>query len=368
MTNSSNQRYVALDVMRGLTLALMLIVNTPGDWGNTYALLLHGPWHGYTPTDLVFPSFLFVVGSAMSLTMRKFAGVTDAVFLATVCKRAALIFACGYLLSWFPFVDSGWALTPIGATRIMGVLQRIGLCYLLAALILHYLPPRGALLAALAALFGYWALLHAFGDYTLAGNAARLLDRAILGDAHLYRGEGIAFDPEGILSTLPSVVNVLAGYAAGRFLQQRGHTPRSLLLMLAAGGLCMLLAHGWHAALPINKKLWTSSFALLSIGADLILLALLAGVIEVLHLRRWTGFFEVFGKNTLFIYVLAHVVVVLLARAQVGGMTLYRWIYSHLFQSWASPPAASLLFALAFMLACWCAAFWMDRRAIYIKL
>lgn len=368
MANPSRKRYVALDVMRGLTLAIMLIVNTPGDWGSTYAPLLHVPWHGYTPTDLVFPSFLFVVGSAMSLAMRKFDGVTHAVFLAAVARRAVLIFACGFLLSWFPFVDSGWALMPIGATRIMGVLQRIGLCYLLAALILHYLPPRGALLAAAAVLFGYWWLLHAFGDYTLAGNAARLLDQAVLGDAHMYRGEGIAFDPEGILSTLPSVVNVLAGYAAGRFLQLRGHRPRSLLMLLAAGLLCMLLAHGWHAIFPINKKLWTSSFALLSIGADLAILALLAAAIELLQLRRWTGFFEAFGKNTLFIYVLAHVAAVLLARAQAGGMPLYRWIYSHLFQSWASPENASLLFAVSFMLACWCVAFWMDRRSIYVKL
>lgn len=368
MATVPGKRHVALDVMRGLTLAMMLIVNTPGDWDNRYAPLLHAAWHGYTVTDLVFPSFLFVVGSAMSLTLRKFDGAASGVFLAAVFKRAALIVACGYLLSWFPFLDAEWAVMPVGTTRIMGVLQRIGLCYLFAALILHYLPARGALLAAVAALLAYWWLLYAFGDYTLAGNAALRLDLAILGEAHMYRGEGIAFDPEGILSTLPAVVNVLAGYAAGCYLQQRAHTPRRLLMLLAAGILCVLLAHAWHWSFPINKKLWTSSYCVLAIGVDLAILALLTAIIELAQLRRWTYFFEVFGKNTLFIYVLSHAAVVLMARLKVNDTTLYRWIYSHLFLPWASPANASLLFAVAFMLACWWVARLMDKRAIYIKL
>lgn len=353
--------------MRGLTLALMIVVNTPG--GTTsYDPLEHALWHGFTVTDLVFPSFLFVVGGALFLSMKKFDDRGDAYFLQTVFRRGALIFLCGYLLYWFPFVTPEWTFAPFAGTRVMGVLQRIGLCYLAAALIVRYGGLRGAAVFSLAALLGYWWILHGFGDYSLRGNAVLKLDLALLGESHIYKGEGVPFDPEGILSTLPAIVNVLAGYAAAMWLQRRGRNGRAVLALVAAGVLCLLLAWGWDQALPINKKLWTGSFVLCTVGWDLLILAALVWAIDIAGLRFGTYFFEVFGKNTLFIYLLADVLVIVLARVQVGGEMLYRWLYQALFASWAAPRPASLLFALAYMLACWLVAYWMDRRRIYIKL
>lgn len=367
MSNSASPRYLALDVFRGLTLALMIIVNTPGG-ESSYGPLEHAAWHGFTLTDLVFPSFLFVVGAAVSLSMKKFAGHDEAYFLKRVVKRGALIFLCGYLLYWFPFFNPDFTLAPISGTRVMGVLQRIGLCYLFAALIVRYGGLRGAALFSGVALLGYWWMLASFGDYTLGGNAALKLDLAVLGAPHMYRGEGIAFDPEGILSTLPSIVNVLAGYAAAVWLQRKGPGVRTVAMLIAAGVACLVLAYGWDALLPINKKLWTSSFVVCTVGWDLIILAVLVAVIDMAGARFGTYFFEVFGKNTLFIYLLADVAVIVLGRLHVGDDTLYRWLYQTVFLSWSSPYNASLLFAVTFMLACWLVAYAMDRRKIYIKL
>jgi predicted acyltransferase len=364
MSNSASQRYLALDVFRGLTLALMIIVNTPGG-ESSYGPLEHAVWHGFTLTDLVFPSFLFVVGAAMSLSMKKFAVHDEAYFLKTVIKRGLLIFLCGYLLYWFPFFTPDFALAPFANTRVMGVLQRIGLCYLFAALIVRYTGLRGAAIFSVVALLGYWWLLASFGDYTLSGNAVLKLDLAVLGAPHMYHGEGVPFDPEGILSTLPSIVNVLAGYAAAVWLQR---SQRRLAPLVVAGAACLVLAYGWDALLPINKKLWTGSFVVCTVGWDLIILAVLVGLIDMAGLRFGTYFFEVFGKNTLFIYLLADVAVIVLARLHVDGVMLYRWLYQVLFLSWASPYNASLLFAVAYMLACWLVAYAMDQKKIYIKL
>ena len=361
-------RNLSLDVLRGLTLALMIVVNTPGSWDALYAPLAHAAWHGYTPTDLVFPTFLFVVGAAMRLSMKKFAGQGEGQFLWTVGKRAALIFLCGYLLYWFPFLDNDFAPIPIGGTRIMGVLQRIGLCYLFAALVVRHGGVRGAIGFGVAALLGYWWMLAAFGDLTLAGNAPRAIDLAVLGEAHMYKGEGIAFDPEGILSTLPAVVNVLAGYLAMAWLGVAGCNVCALRRMAAAAGLCLLLASLWDLVLPVNKKLWTSSYVLLTVGYDLLLLALLAWVVDIRRWRTGMHFFVVFGRNPLFIYLLSSAASTVLWRVQVGGTSLYQWLYRDGFLPWTTPKLASLLFALVFMWGCWVVAYVMDRRGVYIKL
>lgn len=367
MSNSASPRYLALDVFRGLTLALMIVVNTPG--GETsFAPLEHALWHGFTLTDLVFPSFLFVVGAAISLGMGRLEALSGPAFFQRVFKRAALIFLCGYLLYWFPFFTPDFALSPIGTTRILGVLQRIGLCYLFAAIIVRFGGLRGAGLFSVLALLGYWWMLAGFGDYTLGGNAALKVDLAVLGAPHMYHGEGIAFDPEGILSTLPSIVNVLAGYAAAVWLRHGGPGLRTIATLALCGLGCLIVAYGWDLTLPINKKLWTSSFVVCTVGWDLIILAALVGVIDRAGVRFGTYFFEVFGKNTLFIYLLADVAVVVLTRLHVGGETLYHWLYVTLFSSWAGPKLASLLFALAYMLACWSVAYGMDRRKIYVRL
>lgn len=368
MPSSTTSRNLSIDVLRGLTLALMIVVNTPGSWGAQYAPLVHAPWHGYTLTDLVFPSFLFVVGCALRLSMKKLAAMDDALFLRTVFRRGALIFLCGFLLYWFPFFTAEGRFIPFGEVRIMGVLQRIGLCYLVAALVVRYGGVRGALAAGAVLLLGYWWALWHFGDYTLAGNAVRTLDLAVMGASHMYTGDGIPFDPEGILSTVPAVVNVLGGYLAVAWIERKGRSLRLVTTLLAAGAICILFAYGWDAAFPINKKLWTSSYVVVSIGWNLVLLAVLVWAIDMKGLRAGTAFFDVFGKNTLFIYMLSTLGVVALVRVRVGGMSLYQWLYQEAILPWTEPVLASFLFALGYMLSCWVVAWAMDLRGVYVKL
>ena len=369
---TSPTRSLAIDVLRGLTVALMIVVNMSVDDKIVYSQLAHASWLGLTLTDLVFPTFLFVVGAALSLSFGKYQQLGNAAVLRKILTRTALIFLCGYLLYWFPFFQIDPAghvsLLPISQTRIFGVLQRIALTYGAAALLLHYAGRRAAVVFGIAALLGYWALLYAFGDYSLTGNAAIKLDLLLVGGAHMYHGEGLAFDPEGILSTLPAIVNVLAGYFAGQALVERGRNYETLTRLLLAGGLCIIAALLWDNVLPISKKLWTSSYALCTIGIDLYLLSFLVYLIDMRGTGRWTYFFEVFGRNTLFIYVLSEVGNAIMSSAQVGNQSLFIWLYEQGFQSWAGAKNGALLYAVAYMLCCWCVAYAMDRRHLYIKL
>ena len=348
----------------------MIVVNTPGSGATTYAPLQHASWQGFTPTDWVFPTFMFVVGNAMAFSLVKYEGLGNSAFLKKVVKRTAIIFLLGFLMYWFPFVSRNAAgdlsISPLADTRIFGVLQRIALGYFFGSLILHYTSKKGALIFCGAALLGYWLVLYAFGDYTLEGNAVLKLDKYLLGDNHLYHGEGIAFDLEGLLSTLPSIVNVIAGYFAGRFLQEKGPSYETIAKLMLAGTACLTIAICWNEVFPINKKLWTSSFVMLTIGLDLIILAILSYVIDITKNLRWTYFFEVFGRNTLFIYLLSEVGVILLYTFRVNDTSAYAWVYSSSFQK-AGNYFGSLLFALSWMLICWAVGYAMDRRKIYIK-
>ncbi len=355
MTASAG-RYLSLDVLRGLTVALMIVVNTPGSWSHVYAPLLHALWHGFTLTDWIFPSFLFVVGNALAFTLPRYEGMGNGIVLAKVAKRSAIIIGLGLLLCLLPKLGG-----PLSEVRFPGVLQRIGLCFGIAALVLHYLRERGALVFSVGVLLGHWMVLALFGDYSLEENAGRAIDLWVFGPGHLYKGEGIPFDPEGLLGSLPATVNVIAGYFAGRHLRDRGANARSLTLLASAGAVLSVLALCWAPALPINKKLWTGSYVLLSTGIALFVLAGLAWIIEVRGVRRWTYFFEVFGKNTLFIYALSQVAVTVLDKTTAYGRL------AGMLEPIGSPKAASLAFALLFMLSCWLVGYWADRRKIYIR-
>jgi predicted acyltransferase len=366
------QRFRAIDVLRGLTVALMIVVNMQVGPGKSYAPLLHASWNGLTPTDLVFPTFMFVVGTALSFTLEKYAALGQAAVLRKIATRTALIFLCGYLLYWFPFftVDATGhvAIAPLDHTRILGVLQRIALGYGAAALIVYYGGRAGAIVFAIVALPGYWWLMHTLGDYSLAGNAAIKLDKLVLGEAHMYHGEGVAFDPEGILSTLPAIVNVLGGYLVGRFVRDHGAGRPTIARLLVAGVVCVILSLWWNTAFPINKKLWTSPFVLCTLGVDLCALAVLIYVVPQAQERRWTYFFEVFGRNTLVIYLLSEVGQTLLNTIHMGRQSLYAWIYAVGFVPWAGDKPGSALYAVAYMLGCWVVAYAMDRKGIYVRL
>ena len=372
---ADNQRNLALDVFRGMTVCFMIIVNSPGTWEFIYAPLEHAPWHGFTPTDLVFPSFLFAVGNAMAFSMHKYESQGESVFWRKTLKRTVIIFLIGFLLYWFPFfreaAGGGLELKPFGETRILGVLQRIALCYLFASIIIHYGSKKAAIWFSAFALLAYWIISYAYGDpndpYSMIGNAGLRLDLFLFGESHLYHGEGIPFDPEGFLSTLPSIVNVLGGYLAGDFIRRNGNSYESIAKLLLMGSLLIFGALAWNMAFPINKKLWTSSFVLLTVGIDLLMLGALIYVVEVKHRRKWTPFFLVFGKNPLFIYIVADLFITIMWMIPVGDKNLQSSIYSDVLLKIASPINASFMFAILYMLLCWSVGYVLDKRKIYIR-
>ena len=382
-------RLRSLDVFRGAAVALMILVNNPGSWSHLYPPLAHAPWHGCTPTDLVFPFFLFAVGNALALVMPGLREGPKTAFWRRVIKRTALIFAMGLFLNAAPFVrwDAGGELALRGwdGLRIMGVLQRIALCFGAAAAIVWLLPRRGALGAAVVLLIGYaWACL-AWGQpgdpYSLQGWFGTAIDRAVLGEAHLYRGEGVPFDPEGLASTLPAISQVLLGWWVGdRVLRNRADASLVAWLFLWATVL-LVAAYLWQLELPFNKKIWSSSYVLHTTGLAMMALA---ACIHVIDLRArpaeqfaWAAFFEVFGRNPLFVFVAAGLVprVLALLRWQDGmaadGAPVWTsplpWIYQNIFAGLGSDPRlGSFAFAVANLSLYWLLAWGLHRRGIYI--
>ncbi|WP_089897878.1 acyltransferase family protein [Chitinophaga arvensicola] len=372
-TIANPARYLSLDVLRGLTIALMIVVNSPGSWNAVYAPLAHSPWHGFTLTDLVFPTFLFVVGNALAFSMKRYEGPgQQQAFLLKVFKRTIIIFLIGLLLNQFPFIvfrEGRWIAKPWDSVRIFGVLQRIAICYCIASLMIFYFSKRMNLILSGVILLGYWACLYYGGDpadpYGLAGNAALKFDLLLFSPKNLYHGFGQPFEPEAVLSNFPAVVNVLAGYFAGKALLE--NKPGTVKYLMITGASAVLIACLWHLIFPINKPLWTSSYVLLTVGLDLLLLAFLVLVIDQWKADKWTKFFVVFGKNALFIYILAWTIGSMSNFVRVEGMSLSRFNYEVIFSSWLNPYNASLLYAVTYMLFIWVLAYIMDQKRIYIK-
>ena len=367
-------RFGALDVFRGMTIVFMIIVNSPGNWSFVYGPLLHAEWHGFTPTDLVFPSFLFAIGTAMSFSMRKLAGQPGGEVAKQILKRTGLLFLFGYLMYWYPFfrLDLAWNFSafPIGETRIFGVLQRIALAYGVAAALLYFAGKKWTYALVLLSLPVYWFLLATYGiegldPLSLEGNAVRALDLKLIGANHMYMGEGIAFDPEGLLTTLPSIANIVAGYAAGLFVQRdRNEKNTRIDIMLVGGSVCLAVIV-WDLAFPINKKLWTSSYVLLTIGLDLVILGLLMWFLpKDKKLPGWGKFFQTAGKNPLAIYLLSELALITLYTLSAGTSSAWEWVYSNGF-SWMGAKLGSFAMAAVFSLSCWAFGYWMDRRKWY---
>ena len=374
-TPSSQQRNVALDVFRGMTVCFMIIVNTPGDDATTFSPLHHAAWNGFTPTDLVFPSFLFAVGNAMSFVMNKWNSMPTQNVVWKILKRTAIIFLLGYLMYWFPFfrLDKAHNIiaSPIGETRIMGVLQRIALCYGIASLMIYFLKIRTTIIICVLMLFLYWIILYWFGDpsqpLSMLGNAGYKLDVWLMGENHMYHGEGVAFDPEGWLSTLPAISNVVGGYIVGKWIQKKGNNYESITKLLLAGFALMVCGYFWDLLLPINKKLWTSSYVVYTIGIDCVIISLLIYIIQIQHKIKWSTFFQVFGKNTLFIYLLSELLVTALFIIPAGANSnVLRWSYQNIF-SHAGGYLGSLLFAISYMMICWLVGYWLYKKKVYIK-
>jgi predicted acyltransferase len=389
----------------------MILVNNPGSWSHIYSPLAHAPWHGLTPTDLVFPFFLFAVGNAMAFVMPRLEAAGASTFWRKVLKRSLLIFGIGLFLNWWPFVRwqnnelvaNGWTWVNsegnVVGIRILGVLQRIALCYLFASIIVFYLKARGAFLVGLILLLIYWLLCYTLGDpadpYSLHGFFGTAVDRAILHEPHMYRGEGIAFDPEGIVSTLPAIVQVIFGYLAGDYILKRtklaaaAENPDAkqaisplyqILTGLFIAAVAFLLAgYVWSLNFPVNKKIWTSSYVLATTGMAMAILCTLIYFIEIKGVRSWwTHFFDVFGKNALFVFALSAFLPrgLRLLRISNGvnekGAPVYtnpwNFLYDKVYKYVpGDPKIGSLLFALTVITFMWAVCYWLDRKRIYIK-
>ncbi len=386
-------RLVALDVFRGLTVALMILVNNPGSWAHIHPPLRHAAWHGLTPTDLVFPFFLFIVGAALALSFarRGDAGASRTDLVRKLVTRSTIIFACGLFLNGFPFglplsAEAAAAFTPADITgsladlRIMGVLQRIALAYGAAALIVVLLTRTRARVVAALALSALYELLMRLplvagwgtGSFALADNFARLVDLRILGEAHLWRVGGLPFEPEGLVATLPAVVTVLLGFAAGGLLRDPRPLPVRLRTLLVAGLAGTALGLLLGRVEPVNKQLWTVSYTVLTAGLAALVLVLCLWMIDVRGWRRGTRPAVVFGLNPLVAFLGSGLLARVLALVQVGGgegatVSLSRWLYTNLCLPVAGPTGGSLLYALA-NIGFWLAVlWWLDRRNIRIK-
>ena len=380
------QRYQSLDVFRGATVALMILVNNPGTWGHIFSPLEHASWHGLTPTDLVFPFFLFAVGNAMSFVMPKLAKGTDANFWKKVLKRTLMIFAIGLFLNWSPFVkwsEGALVFKQWENVRILGVLQRIALCYFFASVIIYYGKSKWALYLGAVILLLYWLLTTLLGapghPYSLSGYFGNAIDQSILGVSHIYKGEGVPFDPEGLTSTLPAIVQVIFGFLVGEYIQNKGKNFEMLSQLLLTGGLLVLAGYIWDFSFPINKKIWSSSYVVYTTGLAMITLSIFIYLIEFKNTAgKWSYFFEVFGKNPLFIFVLSgflpRVLALLRWEDHVNelGEKVYTsslpWFYEHVCKNVNSDlRVGSLLYALCFIAFMATLAYILDKKKIYIK-
>lgn len=370
----SGKRLTSLDVFRGMTVAGMILVNDPGTWSAIYPPLEHATWNGWTPTDLVFPFFLFIIGVALELSLASrrdaaasAAGKQPKSTLRHVFYRTLILFALGVFLNGAPFF-------PLGHWRIMGVLQRIALCYFFAALLMLKTNLRARMAVVGALLLGYWALMtlvsvpgYGRGHLDPDGNLAAYIDRALM-SGHLWKPK---WDPEGWLSTMPAIATALLGGFAGEWIALSATRSKKILGLLAGGVAGLALGELWNLWFPINKNLWTSSYTIFTAGFACILLAGCYWLVEVKEWKRWSVPFQVFGTNAILAYVLS----IILAKIgryvhfSDGGQptTLQGYVYQHFFAGLASPQMSSLLFAIVFVIVCWLPTALLYRKKIFLK-
>lgn len=366
----ATKRLMALDVMRGLTIALMIMVNTPGSWSYVYPPLLHAKWNGCTPTDLVFPFFLFIVGVSMWFSFKKFdKGITKK-SLYKVLKRFAIMFILGVFLNGFPNFD-------FENLRYLGVLQRIAIAYLIGALLCMQFNYKQIFIAFGLLLIGYWGLLYfsvSEGPYELSTNIVRKIDLLLFGENHLYHGFGIPFDPEGLISAIPSVGTLLIGYFTGRLIERSENTIEAIKKLIAFGAVATFIGWIWNFTFPINKALWTSSYVLYTGGLAMVFLASLLWVIDVKSIKKWANPFIHFGTNPLAIYMFSGIyvsaIIYLIDIPIASGEVLngYDYLYSQVFVPIAGNMNGSLLFAITHIIFFWLITYALYKKKIFIKI
>lgn len=379
------KRLLALDILRGITIAGMILVNNPGSWSHLYAPLAHAPWNGLTPTDLVFPFFMFIMGISTFISLRKYQFRFSASAARKIVRRSILIFLIGMAIGWFSRFCSYWTTPHEGLSfaeklwesvwtfdrmRILGVMQRLALCYggtaLIALTVKHKRIPY--IIAGL--LIGYFVLLLCGNGFAYnETNILSVTDRAILTPAHMYKDNGI--DPEGLLSTLPALAHVLLGFWVGKQLLERTspdsdcctNITRQIVYLFVTGALLTFIGFLLSYGCPINKKVWSPTFVLVTCGLASTLLALLIYIIDLKGYKRWSRFFESFGVNPLFMYVLGGVLGIIF-----GSIGLKSFLYKDCLAPWLGDTGGSLAYALLFVGINWCIGYQLYKRKIYIKL
>lgn len=377
---ASRGRLLSLDVFRGATVAAMLLVNNPGSWSAIFPPLRHAAWNGWTPTDLIFPFFLFIVGitTSLSLEARRERGDSPPALVAGILRRGGAIVLLGLLVSWFPFFTWGPIAHVTSPTafervadgllhvRIPGVLQRIGVVYAIAALLSLRTTVRQQASIIAVILIGYWAALSMTGWAAPAATLPARVDRALFDwgawGNHLW-AETNAWDPEGALSTVPAVATCLLGVIAGRWILSRRPLAERINGMFVAGAIGTVVGLVWNWALPINKNLWTSSYVIFSAGVALLCLAVCMWWVDVRGATRWTHPFIVFGTNPIVAFVGSE----MLARLMYSITPAESAIYHAAYASWLPPRLASFAFALSIVLAWLAVLTVLYRRRIFLK-
>lgn len=376
------ERFLSLDVFRGMTVALMIMVNNPGTWSHIYKPLDHAEWVGCTFADLVFPFFLFAVGNALAFVMPNLEKAGTAVFLKKVIKRSLIIFLIGLGLNWLPFLkwdDNNQLIFKAWQdVRIMGVLQRIAVVYLFASLIIYFFKIRGVLIISAIILIIYtWLCVYYSAEIKENAFGANV-DKAILGESHMYKGEGFPFDPEGLATSFAPIVQVIFGFLAGWFIQKKGKNMKMIKQLFLYGLAFFALGAVWHLISPISKKVWTSSYVVFTTGLAGMIISGFIYLIEMKNIHGFlTRFFESFGKNPLFIFVLSGVIPRLLNLIRISdgvkdGKPAFISPLTAFYNSVCKPlftdeRNASLMYAIIVILFMGVIAIYMNRKKIYIK-
>jgi len=389
MDSKPKARLLSLDILRGITIAGMILVNNPGSWSYVYEPLRHASWHGLTPTDLVYPFFMFIMGISTYISLRKFNFEFNSPTLFKIIKRTIVIFLIGLGLNWLSLSFRTYnaisgdetdflskfitAVTNFENLRILGVMQRLALTYgataLIAILIKHkYIP-----YIIVSLLLGYFFLLLFGNGFEFSeNNIVVIIDVALLGTKHLYLDSGIYLEPEGLLSTLPSIAHVLIGFLCGKLLLDTKDNYERIIRLFITGAILTFIGFLLSYGCPINKKIWSPTYVLATCGLASTLLALLIWIIDIKGRKKWSVFFESFGVNPLFIYVAAGVISILLTNISITynseSIKISRFLYQICLQPWLGNYFGSFMYAVLFVSINWLMANILYKRKIYIKI
>lgn len=385
----SNNRLLSLDVLRGITIAGMILVNNPGSWSNIYAPLEHSPWNGLTPTDLVFPFFMFIMGISTYISLRKYKFEWSKAALFKILKRTVVIFLIGLAIAWLSlsfrtyrtlgseelgfFERFFQAVTNFEHLRILGVMQRLALSYGVTAVIALLVKHKYIPYIVLVTLAGYFVLLVMGGGFEFSEqNIISVIDRAVLGTNHMYTDSGLFLDPEGLISTIPAICHVLVGFYVGKIIMQTKDNRERMQYLFIVGAILTFAGFLLSYGCPINKKIWSPTFVLATCGLASTLLALLVWIIDIKGYKRWSRFFESFGINPLFMYVAGAVFSILLGNIMMtyGGepISVKGFLYNICLQPFLGDYFGSFVFAVLFVCFNWIIGNILYKKQIYIKI